>query len=80
MKKSRMKKGLAACLMVLVILSAVYRIHIHLCPDFNAYDGVSWSIVGYECLLLAGGYGLAAVVLGKKNRRRMRKEVLSHVD
>ncbi len=80
MKKSRMKKGLAAGLMVLVILSAVYRINIHLCPDFHAYDGVRWSIVGYECLLLAGGYGLAAVALGKKGRRSMKKGALSHAD
>ena len=46
MKMSRMKKGLAAGLMVLVILSAVYRINIHLCPDFHAYDGVCWSHSG----------------------------------
>lgn len=77
MKMSRMKKGLAAGWMVLVILSAVYRINIHLCPDFHAYDGVCWSIVGYECLLLAGGYGLAAVALGRKKRRRMRKGAAS---
>lgn len=70
---NRMKKGLAAGLMVLVILLAVYRINVHLCPEFHAYGGICWSIVGYECLLLAGGYGLAAVILGKKRRRIMKK-------
>ncbi len=79
MGKNRMKKWIAAGFMVLIILTAVYMLNCHSGSNPGVHEGICWRVMGYELLLLAGGYGLAAVMMGKQKKKRMRRDVLSHV-
>lgn len=79
MEKNRMKRWFVTGSMLLVILAAVYMLSQSLNSNSGICQGICWEMLGYEMLLLAGGYGLAAAMMGKIKKRRMRKDVLSHV-
>ncbi len=79
MGKKRVKRWFAAVSMILVILAAAYMLSQSLHDSSEAYQGICWGMLGYELLLLAGGYGLAAAMMGKIKKRRMRKDVFFHV-
>ena len=79
MKRNRMKRWFAAGSMILVILAAVYMLSQSLRGNSEVYQGICWEMLGCELLLLAGGYGLAAAMMGKIKKRRMRRDVLFHV-
>ena len=65
--------------MILVILAAVYMLSQSMRGNSEVYQGICWEMLGCELLLLAGGYGLAAAMMGKIKKRRMRRDVLFHV-
>lgn len=78
MKKGRGKKRLIVGLTVLLIAAAAV-IGGQVCAQTETQgELLRWDIFAYEVLLLAGGYGLAAVI-GKRNKKHMRKGVPSHV-
>lgn len=79
MKRNRMKRWFAAGSMILVILAAVYMLSQSMRGNSEVYQGICWEMLGCELLLLAGGYGLAAAMMGKIKKRRMRRDVLFHV-
>lgn len=79
MKRNRMKSWFAAGSMILVILAAVYMLSQSMRDNSEVYQGICWEMLGCELLLLAGGYGLAAAMMGKIKKRRMRRDVLFHV-
>lgn len=79
MKRNRMKRWFAAGSMILVILAAVYMLSQSMRGNSEIYQGICWEMLGCELLLLAGGYGLAAAMMGKIKKRRMRRDVLFHV-
>ena len=79
MKRNRMKRWFAAGSMILVILAAVYMLSPSMRGNSEVYQGICWEMLGCELLLLAGGYGLAAAMMGKIKKRRMRRDVLFHV-
>ena len=79
MKRNRMKRWFAAGSMILVILAAVYMLSQSTRGNSEVYQGICWEMLGCELLLLAGGYGLAAAMMGKIKKRRMRRDVLFHV-
>lgn len=79
MKRNRMKRWFAAGSMILVILAAVYMLSQSMRGNSEVYQGICWEMLGCELLLLAGGYGLAAAMMGKIEKRRMRRDVLFHV-
>ena len=79
MKRNRMKRWFAAGSMILVILAAVYMLGQSMRGNSEVYQGICWEMLGCELLLLAGGYGLAAAMMGKIKKRRMRRDVLFHV-
>lgn len=79
MKRNRMKRWFAAGSMILVILAAVYMLSQSMRGNSEVYQGICWEMLGCELLLLAGGYGLAAAMMGKIKKRRMRTDVLFHV-
>lgn len=79
MRKKRMKKWAAVGFMILIILAAAYMLNRHSGVNPGTYEGICWQVMGYELLLLAGGYGLAAVMMGKQKKKRMRKDVFPHV-
>ena len=72
MEKNRMKRWFVTGSMILIILAAAYMLS-------QSYRGICWGMLGYELLLLAGGYGLAAAMMGKIKKRKMRRDVLFHV-
>ena len=74
-----MKRWFAAGSMILVILAAVYMLSQSMRGNSEVYQGICWEMLGCELLLLAGGYGLAAAMMGKIKKRRMRRDVLFHV-
>lgn len=79
MKKGRGKKRLIVCLTVFVIAAAAIMVGSQVSGQARPEEGVLCrDIFAYELMLLAGGYGLAAVIGGRR-RKRMRKDVLSHV-
>ena len=79
MKRNRMKRWFAAGSMILVILAAVYMLSQSMRGNSEVYQGICWEMLGCELLLLAGGYGLAAAMMGKIKKRRMRRDVLFQV-
>ena len=79
MKRNRMKRWFAAGSMILVILAAVYMLSQSMRGNSEVYQGICWEMLGCELLLLAGGDGLAAAMMGKIKKRRMRRDVLFHV-
>lgn len=79
MEKNRMKQRIAAGFMILIILTAVYMLSCYSGSNPETYEGICWQVMGYELLLLAGGYGLAAVMMGKQKKKRARRDGLSHV-
>ena len=79
MKRNRMKRWFAAGSMILVILAAVYMLSQSMRGNSEVYQGICWEMLGCALLLLAGGYGLAAAMMGKIKKRRMRRDVLFHV-
>ena len=79
MKRNRMKRWFAAGSMILVILAAVYMLSQSMRGNSEVYQGICWEMLGCELLLLAGGYGLAAAMMGEIKKRRMRRDVLFHV-
>lgn len=79
MKRNRMKRWFVAGSMILVILAAVYMLSQSMRGNSEVYQGICWEMLGCELLLLAGGYGLAAAMMGKIKKRRMRRDVLFHV-
>ena len=79
MKRNRMKRWFAAGSMILVILAAVDMLIITMGGNSVYCQGICLEILGFELLLLAGGYGLAAAMMGKIKKRRMRRAVLFHV-
>lgn len=79
MKRNRMKRWFAAGSMILVVLAAVYMLSQSMRGNSEVYQGICWEMLGCELLLLAGGYGLAAAMMGKIKKRRMRRDVLFHV-
>ena len=79
MKRNRMKRWFAAGSMILVILAAVYMLSQSMRGNSEVYQGICWEMLGCELLLLAGGYGLAAAMMGKIKKRRMRRDVLFRV-
>lgn len=74
-----MKRWFAAGSMILVILAAVYMLSQSMRGNSEVYQGICWEMLGCELLLLAGGYGLAAAMMGKIKKRRMRRDVFFHV-
>ena len=79
MKRNRMKRCFAAGSMILVSLAAVKMLSQSMRGNSEVYQGICWEMLGCELLLLAGGYGLAAAMMGKIKKRRMRRDVLFHV-
>lgn len=78
MKKNGGKKW-AALGMIAVMAGASCKIISHVSPEFSVYSGIRWDMVGYEVLLFLGGYGLAAVMLKGKKKKKIRRDVFSHV-
>lgn len=65
--------------MVLVIGAAAAMLSSRLSISCNGdQGGLRWDILTAEGLLLAGGYGLA-LAAGGEGRKRLRKDVSSHV-
>ena len=79
MEKNRMKRWFVTGSMILIILAAAYMLSQSLHDNSETYRGICWGMLGYELLLLAGGYGLAAAMMGKIKKRQMRRDVLFHV-
>ena len=79
MEKNRMKRWFVTGSMILIILAAVYMLSQSMRGNSEVYQGICWEMLGCELLLLAGGYGLAAAIMGKIKKRRMRRDVLFHV-
>lgn len=79
MEKNRMKRWFVTGSMILIILAAVYMLSQSMRGNSEVYQGICWEMLGCELLLLAGGYGLAAAMMGKIKKRRMRRDVLFHV-
>lgn len=78
MKKGRGRKRLIVCLAVLVIAAAVLAGGEAQGPAVPKEGLLRWDIFLYEMMLLAGGYALAAVIGGRR-KKRMRRDVSSHV-
>lgn len=79
MENNRMKRWFVTGSMILIILAAAYMLSQSLHDNSETYRGICWGMLGCELLLLAGGYGLAAAMMGKIKKRKMRRDVLFHV-